>query len=164
MESRAAAFSEEADVDILGIGVYIRCHHVSAAVDENFKRADVEQHLQLDGFRGVNVQFADIHVVLTARERNAGLTAVDGKYAFFLVKIYYCFMRLSREEFDACAGSGAGLQSQAVTVPLMPLTDTSLPVTERDWHVTLFLQNLSSSLAGFWISHSPSMPSSLGKE
>ena len=113
MESRAASFSKEADFGILGIGVYVRGHHVSAAVDEDFQRADVEQHFQFDGFRMADVQLADIHVILTAGERNAGLAAVDGKYAFFFVKIYYCFMCLSREEFDTGAGSSAGLQSQA---------------------------------------------------
>ena len=113
MESRAAAFSEEADFGILGIGVYIRGHHVSAAVNEDFQRADVEQHFQFDGFRVTDIQFADIHVILTAGERDAGLTAVDGKYAFIFVKIYNCFMCLSGEEFDAGAGSSAGFQSQA---------------------------------------------------
>ena len=113
VESRAAAFSKEADFGILGIGVYVRGHHMSAAVDEDFQRADVEQHFQFDRFRMADVQFADIHVILAAGERNAGLAAVDGKYAFISVKIYYCFMCLAREELDAGAGSSTGLHSQA---------------------------------------------------
>ena len=37
VEGRAAVFSEEADIGILGIGIYICGHHVSAAVNEDLQ-------------------------------------------------------------------------------------------------------------------------------
>ena len=37
VEGRASVFSEEADIGVLGIGVYVCGHHMSSSVDEDFQ-------------------------------------------------------------------------------------------------------------------------------